>query len=207
VFPATEGAARHAGRLHLERRAADDRGGARADGAAADDPARRAVDGPRAPGGRADLRDRERAEREGAHHLPHRGAEHHGGAPLRALRLHPRERARGDGRHGRAPLGERGREGVLPRALEWRAPQLSRREALPAAQALAGVSDFYDERERRDALARERELFDALPAQLEHAKRNAPYYAKALAEIDVRAVSDRAALAKLPLTRKSELFE
>src|SRR5206468_4151411 len=61
LLPAPEGAARLASRLYLRRRAADDRDRARADGAAEDDPARRAVDGPRAAAGRGDLRDREAA--------------------------------------------------------------------------------------------------------------------------------------------------
>jgi phenylacetate-CoA ligase len=47
----------------------------------------------------------------------------------------------------------------------------------------------------------------ALPAQVEHAKARAPGFARILAEVDPRAVTSRAALAKLPVTRKSELLE
>ena len=61
LFPAFETAAREPRRLHLGRRAADDRGGARADGAADDDPAGRAVHGPRAAARRRNLRDRAKA--------------------------------------------------------------------------------------------------------------------------------------------------
>ena len=59
LFPAPEGAARLAGRLHLGRRAADVRDRPRADVAPEDDPARRAVDGTGAADRRGDLRDRE----------------------------------------------------------------------------------------------------------------------------------------------------
>jgi ABC-type Fe3+/spermidine/putrescine transport system ATPase subunit len=93
-FPAPQGAARQPGRVHLGRRAADDGDRPRADGAAEDDPARRAVDGSRAAAGRGDLRDRPQPERQGARVVPARGAEHDGGAALRGLRLHPRERPR-----------------------------------------------------------------------------------------------------------------
>ena len=65
LLPAPEGAAGEPGRLHVGRRAADDRDRPRADGAAEDDPARRAVDGPRAADRRGDLRDRRRPQPEG----------------------------------------------------------------------------------------------------------------------------------------------
>ena len=58
LFPAAEAAAHEPVGLHVRRRAADDRDRPRADGAADDDPARRAVDGPRAADRRGDLRDR-----------------------------------------------------------------------------------------------------------------------------------------------------
>ena len=46
-----------------------------------------------------------------------------------------------------------------------------------------------------------------LSAQLAHAKSNAPAYARLLAEVDTTAVTTRAALASLPVVRKSELLE
>ena len=58
LFPAPEGAPHEPGRLHVRRRAADDGDRPRADGAAEDDPAGRAVDGPGAADRRGDLRDR-----------------------------------------------------------------------------------------------------------------------------------------------------
>jgi len=67
------------------------------------------------------------------------------------------------------------------------------------------MSDFYDALETRDRAARERALLAALPAQVAHAKANAPGFARILADIDPRAVTSRAALAALPVTRKSDL--
>ena len=58
LFPAAQAAPREPVGLHVGRRAADDRDRPRADGAADDDPARRAVDGARAADRRGDLRDR-----------------------------------------------------------------------------------------------------------------------------------------------------
>ena len=65
------------GGLHLGRRAADVRDRPRADVAAEDDPARRALDGARAADRRGDLRDRARSQRQGGRVLPARRAEHH----------------------------------------------------------------------------------------------------------------------------------
>jgi phenylacetate-CoA ligase len=69
------------------------------------------------------------------------------------------------------------------------------------------MADHYDSLETRDPEERERALMAALPAQVEHAKARAPGFARILAEVDPRAVTSRAALAKLPVTRKSELLE
>jgi phenylacetate-CoA ligase len=65
----------------------------------------------------------------------------------------------------------------------------------------------YDELETRDPVRRERELLDALPALVAHAKSNAPFFAALLADVDAASVVDRAALARLPVTRKSDLHE
>ena len=62
LFPAAEGAARVARRLYLRRRAADVRHRSCADGAAQDDPARRALDGAGAADRRGDLHNRARPE-------------------------------------------------------------------------------------------------------------------------------------------------
>ena len=69
------------------------------------------------------------------------------------------------------------------------------------------MGEHYDELERRDPEQRERALLAAVRGQIDHAKANAPYFRAHLAGIDARAVTDRAALAQLPLTRKSDLVE
>ncbi|MEW5708696.1 MAG: AMP-binding protein [Pseudomonadota bacterium] len=67
--------------------------------------------------------------------------------------------------------------------------------------------DFYDALETRDPQLRERALMQALAAQIEHAKRVAPAFARLLAGINGADVQSRADLARLPLIRKSELPE
>ena len=68
------------------------------------------------------------------------------------------------------------------------------------------MPEYYDSLEERDPQERERALMAALPGQIGHAIRNAPGWARILAGVDPVAVSSRAALAKLPVTRKSELM-
>jgi phenylacetate-CoA ligase len=69
------------------------------------------------------------------------------------------------------------------------------------------MPDHFDSLETRDPEARERALLAALPRQIAHAKADAPAYARILADVDPAAVTTRAALAALPVTRKSELLE
>ena len=66
--------------------------------------------------------------------------------------------------------------------------------------------DYYDDLETRDPEVRERALFAALPGQIAHARANAPYFARVLKDIEANEVCDRKALAKLPVTRKSDLI-
>jgi phenylacetate-CoA ligase len=66
---------------------------------------------------------------------------------------------------------------------------------------------FPDARELRDPVLRERDLFSRLPAQVAHAKASSPYFASLFAGVDPAAITNRAALATLPLTRKSQLAE
>jgi phenylacetate-CoA ligase len=65
----------------------------------------------------------------------------------------------------------------------------------------------YDALETRDPAAREAALMAALPGQVAHAIANAPGFAKILAGVDAASVNSRAALAKLPVTRKSDLSD
>ena len=69
------------------------------------------------------------------------------------------------------------------------------------------MNTHYDALETRSPEQREGELFAALPAQVAHAKANAPYFAKLLGNVDPRQIASRRALAKLPVTRKSDLLE
>src|SRR5881396_2912409 len=67
------------------------------------------------------------------------------------------------------------------------------------------MPQHYDSLETRDPEERERLLMAALPGQVAHAKRKAPGWARILADVDPADVTSRAALAKLPVTRKSDL--
>jgi phenylacetate-CoA ligase len=63
----------------------------------------------------------------------------------------------------------------------------------------------FDELEKRPPQAREAALMAALPAHIAHAMKNAPGFARILAGVDAAGVNSREALARLPVTRKSEL--
>ena len=67
--------------------------------------------------------------------------------------------------------------------------------------------EFLDGLETRDPEARERELLAHLPAQVAHAQSASAHYRKVLAGIDAAAITNRGALAALPVTRKSMLLE
>ena len=69
------------------------------------------------------------------------------------------------------------------------------------------MTTHYDTLETRSPEQREGELFAALPAQIAHAKGNAPYFATLLADVNPRDIASRKALATLPITRKSDLVE
>ena len=69
------------------------------------------------------------------------------------------------------------------------------------------MSAHYDALETRDPAARERAILERLPHQVAHARAHAPAYARLLADVDPAAVTTREALARLPVTRKSELGE
>ncbi|MDA1116614.1 MAG: AMP-binding protein [Proteobacteria bacterium] len=69
------------------------------------------------------------------------------------------------------------------------------------------MSAHYDALETRAPQEREAALMAALPRQLAHAKQNAPGWARILKDVDAASIVSRAALAKLPVTRKSDLPE
>jgi len=66
---------------------------------------------------------------------------------------------------------------------------------------------FFDALETRDPEAREAALMEALSAQVATAKARSAYFGALLKDVDARAVTSRAALAALPVTRKSDLLE
>jgi len=65
---------------------------------------------------------------------------------------------------------------------------------------------YFDTLETRDPELRERALLAELPRQVAYAKANAPAFARLLEGVEPGAVTTRAALARLPVTRKSELL-
>jgi phenylacetate-CoA ligase len=68
------------------------------------------------------------------------------------------------------------------------------------------MSNFFDTLEHRPHADREAAQFAALPQQVAHAKAHAPAFAEILKNVDASAVTTRAALARLPVTRKYELL-
>lgn len=67
------------------------------------------------------------------------------------------------------------------------------------------MSEYYDDLETRTPQQREAAQFSELREQLLNAQRNAPAYQQSLCGIDADEITDRSALAALPVTRKSEL--
>jgi len=67
------------------------------------------------------------------------------------------------------------------------------------------LTHFFDKLETRSPKQREAALLAALPKQIAHAKRRAPGFARILEGIKPEKIRSRAALAALPVTRKSDL--
>ncbi|WP_353644767.1 AMP-binding protein [Mesorhizobium sp. WSM2239] len=68
------------------------------------------------------------------------------------------------------------------------------------------MSVHFDDLETREPAEREAALFAALPGFLRRAVSAAPGLARWLADVDLETVTNRAALARLPVLRKSELM-
>ncbi len=68
------------------------------------------------------------------------------------------------------------------------------------------MTEFYDALETRSADEREAALMAALPGQVVHAQRHSRALAEILAGVDGASITSRAALARLPVTRKSALL-
>ena len=69
------------------------------------------------------------------------------------------------------------------------------------------TKQFFDSLETRAPAEREAQMMAALPAQVAHAQKSTTAYAAILAGVDAARVRSREALARLPVTRKSELLE
>lgn len=69
------------------------------------------------------------------------------------------------------------------------------------------MNSFYDTLENRAPADREADLLKALPAQVAHARSRSAAFAEILADINPADITSRAALARLPVTRKHELHE
>jgi phenylacetate-CoA ligase len=67
------------------------------------------------------------------------------------------------------------------------------------------LKQFFDKLETRSPKAREAALMAALPKLVAHAQKKAPGFTKILQGIDFRKINSRKALARLPVTRKSDL--
>ena len=69
------------------------------------------------------------------------------------------------------------------------------------------MSRHFDTLETRDPELRERAQLAALREQIAYARAHAPWFARTLAGIEPADIDSRAALARLPVVRKSELLE
>jgi phenylacetate-CoA ligase len=69
------------------------------------------------------------------------------------------------------------------------------------------MPEHFDELETRPPEAREGALMAALPAHIAHAKAHAPGWARILKDIEPDEIKSRKSLARLPVTRKSDLHE
>ena len=69
------------------------------------------------------------------------------------------------------------------------------------------MSTYFDALETRSADERKSALAIRLPQQIAHAKANTAYFAESLKQIDAASITSTAALAALPVVRKSDLIE
>jgi phenylacetate-CoA ligase len=69
------------------------------------------------------------------------------------------------------------------------------------------MSKFFDALETRSADERKSALAIRLPQQIAHAKANTAYFGESLKNVDAATITSTAALASLPVVRKSDLIE
>ncbi len=107
------------------------------------------------------------------------------------------------------PAREPGRQGILSRHVRRGAEILPRRALVPPPQAVAELMrdadmSHFDDLETRSGDARAADLATHLPEQIARAKGLAGYAGR-LDGVDPAAITDAAALAALPVLRKSDL--
>ena len=69
------------------------------------------------------------------------------------------------------------------------------------------MNAYYDALETRDPEARERDQMSRLAQQVAYAKQHSPAMARALRDVEPADIASRAALAKVPVLRKSDLVD
>ncbi len=69
------------------------------------------------------------------------------------------------------------------------------------------TNSFYDGLEQRDPKTREAALMQALPQQVAHARSASAAFAEILRDVDAAGVTNRSSLARLPVTRKTDLHQ
>lgn len=69
------------------------------------------------------------------------------------------------------------------------------------------IKKYLDDLETRPPDVRERKVFELVRGQIANAKKNAPYFTELLKDFSGHDIDSRAALAKLPITRKSDLID
>ena len=199
-FPAPQGAAPDvAGRLHVRRRTADVRDRPGDDVAPEAGPARRAVDGPRAAGGRGDFRDREGPQRARRRVVPARRAEHQHRAALCASFGYILETGRVvlDGAAEALRANEDVREFYLGVAGEDRR---SFKTSRPTSAASAGWPEGEAHDRRSPASSALRDRLGEL-----HGRSHA--LARQIGDLDISTLRSPADLALIPVLRKSALAE
>ncbi len=80
-----------------------------------------------------------------------------------------------------------------------------KKTAKPKAKVKARADEYMDKRETRRPAARLKAQLAALRALVTHAKKTSPYYRDILRDVKPAKLTSLAALAKLPVTRKSDL--
>lgn len=71
---------------------------------------------------------------------------------------------------------------------------------------MTSADKYYDALETRSSEVRAKEQIEALQAQLAHAKANSEYFGDILKDVDPASITSMEELAKLPVTRKSDLI-